>query len=383
MKKSTLMVSAFLVLALLLASCGPADEGEFPAEPGFDGGMGDPAPGEIPGIGTEPAPGDIPETGVEPTLPDDADPTPMLEETPVATEAVPTPDEDETVPVTPAPAEQETDTNGDTGLRGAQVIPETGREAATLLSELLGYQVEDQNGNTLGTVDDFILNMCEAHIVYVVLEADTSLELEDGNMLVFPYETVSLQDGIIDVDQRVIVVSVDAEQFTASPSVRERLDLTTTDWEADIRAHWSEVGRLSNLSTDCNVPVQSGMGENNNTEDSRRQDITRIAYATEVLDMQLVDGNGNLMGQVEEVIVEPESGWLPYVAIRMDNELVLAPFGALNLDEATRDQNLVLLVEPEILENAPRVDSLPHDGLRGEPFEYWNQHVPMTREQLP
>jgi hypothetical protein len=108
--------------------------------------------------------------------------------------------------------------------------------------------------------------------------------------------------------------------------------------------------------------------------------------------MQLQDGNGNLIGQVEEVLVEPESGWLPFMAIRPNEDLqagsglILVPFGALNIaaNEDGATQNLVLLVEPGIFENAPTVDRLPSPGgWEGNAFQYWSQHVPMTREELP
>jgi sporulation protein YlmC with PRC-barrel domain len=374
MKKSIILVSALLVVALILTACGPTDEGEIPPDaPGFGDPMGDPAPGEIPGVGVTPT--------AQLATEEPADPA--MEETPTAA-----PVETETLPATPPPAEEtpaSTPQTGETGegtLRGAQVVPDTGREQATLLSELLGYGIVDQNGTNLGSVDDFILNLCEAHIVYVVLDADPSLNLENGNMAVFPYEIVTLENGVIDVDQRVITVNLASEQFASAPSTNQRFDLATTDWEADIRSHWSEVGRLSNLSTECRVPAAG-------SEDSARQTITRIGYATEVLDMQLQDGNGNLIGQVEEVLVEPESGWLPYMAIRPNENLetgtglLLVPFGALNIttheDGAT--QNLVLLVEPDILENAPTVDSLPvSNGWEGNAFQYWSQHVPMTND---
>jgi sporulation protein YlmC with PRC-barrel domain len=377
MKKSLLLVSALLVVALILTACGPTDEGEIPPDaPGFGDPMGDPAPGEIPGVGATPT------AQLDTEEPAD----PAMEATPTAA-----PVETETLPATPPPAEEtpvttpQTGETGEGALRGAQVVPDTGREQATLLSELLGYQLVDQNGNNLGSVDDFILNICEAHIVYVVLDADPSLNLETGNLAVFPYETITLEGGVIDVEQRSITVNVDSEQFTSAPSTNERFDLITTDWEANIRSHWSEVGRLSNLSTECRVPAAGSQG-------SARQTITRIEYATEVLDMQLQDGNGNLIGQVEEVLVEPESGWLPFMAIRPNEDLqagsslILVPFGALNIaaNEDGATQNLVLLVEPGIFENAPTVDSLPSPGgWEGSAFQYWSQHVPMTREELP
>lgn len=112
-----------------------------------------------------------------------------------------------------------------------------------------------------------------------------------------------------------------------------------------------------------------------------------------MLEAQLQDGAGQPLGQVEEVILLPESGRLQFVAIRLDESLqnggslALVPLRALNVIHPGEDRSgggaasefaLVLLVEQAILENAPSLDTLPNtaeEGWNGESFQYWQEYV--------
>jgi sporulation protein YlmC with PRC-barrel domain len=341
MKKLTIILSLLVVSIFMLAACAPAGEAETP----------------IPG-----APGEAEEGTPDPGTPP-AD---------IATPPVATP--------------------GEPGVRGADIIPPTGRPEATQLSELLDYRVVDAQGEELGSVDDYILNTCEAHIIYMVLDAGQALET-DGDLVIIPFEVVTLGGGVIDVDNQTIVMGMDTAQFDGAPAIDEKPEMTTTEWEDDVRTHWGGVITLSNLTTECRVPVQV---ETEGSQGTERQAITRIAYASDFLQAQVFDGHGEQIGEVEEVILEPESGWMEFTAInpggrlQMGQELIPAPMGALNIrhpeDTDLDELSLVLLVEREVLENAPRVDSrddLVGDGWRSQSFQYWNQHVPMTRDQLP
>jgi sporulation protein YlmC with PRC-barrel domain len=347
MKILTLITSLLAFSLLLLAACGPVDD----TEPQM-GGAATPSPeiGAVPETGEEPAPEAVQpeETGREASVPMELGQV-------------------------------------DLDVRGAHVIPDTGRDSATLLSELLNFQVVDLNGRNLGVVDDFILNMCEAHIIYIVIEADSFLEVQ-GDLLVIPYEAVTLEGGVIDVDSQTIFVNFEISQLEASTAYQERIDLSTTDWETDTRNYWSNMMNLSNLTTECRVPAQDGEG---------RQAIVRIAHASDVLGAEVVNGIGEQVGAVEEVVVAPESGLMRVVAIQTGGllqagqGLAAAPPGAVNIhkdDPGNQgDLVLVLLVEAEVLENAPRIDSLPQTGSawEGSFFNYWSQYLPMTREDLP
>jgi sporulation protein YlmC with PRC-barrel domain len=342
MRKISFAISIMLVSLLLLSACSPTDD----TDPQV-GGAATPRPET----------GAAPDTGAAP-------------EDPAAS-----PD---------APVPQELGQTG-TDIRGAHVIPETGRDNATQLTELLDYRIVDLNGNNLGTVDDYILNMCEAHIIYIVMEADRSLEIE-GDLVIIPYEAVTLEGGVIDVDSQTIFLNFEASQLGGTIAYQDRIDLSNLEWETETRNYWSEMMNLSNLTTECRVPAQNGEG---------RQAIVRIAYATEVLGAELVNGLGEQVGQVEEVVLVPESGLIRFAAIQTGGllqagqALAAAPPGAINIhtdDETAReDLVLVLLVEDEVLENAPRIESLPgtDPAWDGRFFSYWSQYLPMTREDLP
>jgi sporulation protein YlmC with PRC-barrel domain len=324
---------------------------------------------------------------------------------------------------------------GDGGdLRGAEILPATGRARVTRLSALIGFQVQDSNGNSLGTASDYILNMCEAHIVYLVLDADPALQLAGGDRLVIPYEVVTLGGGTIDTEAQAIVLNVDASQLSGAPAAAESPDLTATDWEADVRTFWNEQVTLSNLSTTCRVPpadlqtepggaaatepvvtealetepvvtesleteaveTEATPGESETPQagqaSGERVSVTKITDASEILGMALQSGNGEPLGQVEEVILEPESGRLRYLAVTLDEALeagggtVMVPVRAVNLqaEEGAEAQTLVLLVEPAILQGAPHLASLPaaDDTTWEDPaLEYWSQHVPLGGEE--
>jgi sporulation protein YlmC with PRC-barrel domain len=338
MKKIKILLPV-LVLALVFAACGPADESEPQA-----GELGTPTPE------TEFSPGEAQDPDGEPEL-----------------------EEPSAIQVPPELGQT------DPGLRGANVLPETGRDTATQLTVLLDYQVKDQNGENLGQVADYVLNMCEAHIIYIIVQANQSLDVE-GDFIIIPYEAVTLEGGVIDVDSQNIFVNFTMSQFTGTAAYQDHPDLSTTGWEDETRYFWSELMNLSNLTTECRVPAQEGEG---------RQVIVRIAYASEVIGAELVNGRNEHVGEIEEVIVVPESGLMRFSAISTGQGMIAAPPGALNIqangDSQTDDLTLVLLVEDGVLVNAPRVENLPElePSWEARFFDYWSQHLPMTREDLP
>jgi sporulation protein YlmC with PRC-barrel domain len=255
------------------------------------------------------------------------------------------------------------------------------------------------------------LNLCEAHILYIVLEPDAAFaDIAEGEAILIPYEAVSVYDGEVSADDQQIVVNLEIDQLKGAPSFAEAdLDLSVIDWENEVITYWSGIDVNLTLTSECRVasPNLGGQSQPAATPRATAQATTaapnatpaagdnmtvvnKIAYASDVLVAQVKDGNGKLLGQVEEVIVTPETGKLDFVAVRVDDtlmqgsQLVLVPLRALNLPEPGADQiNLVLLVDTEILKNAPAINDLPDDfgeGWDNDAFDYWSQHVQMTRE---
>lgn len=270
----------------------------------------------------------------------------------------------------------------------------------TRLSALLNYQVLDGDNHSLGTASEFVLNLCEAHLLYMVVDVDPALNLPGGNRLLIPYEVASLGNGVTDVDQQAIRLEVDRAALSSAPAFSDTLDLAEVSWEADLRAYWADQATLSRLSTACEVPAPGAEtaypGPNDQATASPAAGtmmLTRIAYASQVLGMQLQDGDGRPVGQVEEVIVEPESGWLRFLLVRLDQPdqagqaYAAVPLRAVNLGTTNGQEAalLVLVVDREVLDNAPGLPAVPDpsdDSWESPAMEYWGQQIPLV-DSLP
>ncbi len=353
----------------VLPDTGGSLETELPDSPG--GALGTALPtggtGGTGGLSTAEPATDFPTEAADATRPET---TPMETLGPGAGE---TPSGAET----PEVAATDTMTGTQEQIWNAEILPETGRNEATLLSNLLGYELVGSDGGAWGTVSDYIVNWCEAHILYMVVDAGSAAGVEGGRMLV-PYEVVTLQDGIIDVEQRTITVNLDASQLSGAPAYDDDLDLASLDWEGEVQSFWSGLGPI-NLTSECNVEAPA------TGEDSQGGAVTvnKIAYASELLGAELQTGNGDALGSVEDYVIEPESGQLMYALLQAGGGegVVPVPIRALNIPDPGTGEgvHLILLVEQNILDSAPRYPSIEgSDGnWSGEALEYWRQYVPL------
>ena len=114
----------------------------------------------------------------------------------------------------------------------------------------------------------------------------------------------------------------------------------------------------------------------------------RLALASRVLTADLQEGNGRVLGAVQDIAIVPETGRTHYLVVETTETVqgtgrqVALPPGAVNVSyESGREQPvLVLLVDTNLLQDAPEFDqenTWTDDGW----FNFWSPHVPLTREQ--
>jgi sporulation protein YlmC with PRC-barrel domain len=410
MKKWTVLLSAVLVFVLVLSACAAPDEGDdigTPANETF-------VPNEQPG-------------GEQPLDPQQlATPTLMSPETlePVETD---TPDTAATQPAGTQPV------GG-----GAQIIPSTGGQSLNQLSTLMGYQVIDRDGALIGVVNDFIINLCAEHLLYIVVDVDAALPAEASQALI-PYELVTVQNGSIHGDEQTIQININASDLTSVPDYDAGMvTMREGIWEADVMAFWS-THMTQSLTTECRVspfqvdeldsatgtpdapsttvvpttpeapavtptlpgtvtiPVQPTQTPSvNGSEEADRVSGTRLVLASLLVQAELEDGNGQPMGTVVDAVIVPETGLIRYLAVELhqaqqaqaEGELVLVPVRAVNVQyegQSGNNPQLVLLVEADVLLNAPSITALAEveQGFSAEAYNYWNQYVPLTEEEQP
>jgi sporulation protein YlmC with PRC-barrel domain len=135
----------------------------------------------------------------------------------------------------------------------AEIQPKEMRTKLTHLSNLIGYQVLDENGDKLGVASDYIVNTCETYIIYILMEPVASLNFTPGSRVVVPFEAVTINSGVLDAQNKTIQLRLVSGQFSGAPTFPAGQQLTPTDWEGAVRAFWSNIVRIGKLATSCNV----------------------------------------------------------------------------------------------------------------------------------
>jgi sporulation protein YlmC with PRC-barrel domain len=236
----------------------------------------------------------------------------------------------------------------------AEIRPSEMRDHLTRLSNLLNFQVVDEAGAELGTASNYIINTCETYIIYFALSPKDVPNISAGSQVIIPFESITINSGVLDAQNRLIQLYLTPDQISNAPTGSEGQNLLPTDWEAGVRDYWSQVFRLSNLTTECRVAASGG----------GTVSLHKIAYATDLLGAELQDGLQNVLGMVREAILEPESGKLGFyiVSLRDGQGLVLVPLSAVNIPREAlvpgSKINLVLLTKNDVLINAPRIDTI-------------------------
>ena len=232
--------------------------------------------------------------------------------------------------------------------QAAGIEPIAMRTKLTHLANLIGYEVVDKKGNKLGVASDYIINTCETYIIYILIQPDASLHIASGNLIVIPFEAVTINSGVLNAEKKTIQLQLSPAQFSGTPTLTPLQQLTPTDWEGPVRDFWMKSVRVGVLKSSCNTSGGPSY---------------KVAYATQLLGVQLYDGRKALLGEVQDAILEPESGQFSFYIVKpaKGSGLVMVPMGNTNIPKEAlmpgATLSLVLLAQPEVFWGAPRITS--------------------------
>jgi sporulation protein YlmC with PRC-barrel domain len=232
--------------------------------------------------------------------------------------------------------------------QAAGIQPASMRTKLTHLANLIGYEVVDARGNKLGVASDYIVNTCETYIIYILMQPDASLHIASGNLVVIPFEAVTINSGVLNAQKKSIQLQLSPDQFSGAPTLTPLQQLTPTDWEGAVRDFWMKAVRVGVLKSSCNTVGGPSY---------------KVAYATQLLGVKLYDGNKVLLGEVQDAILEPESGQFSFYIVKptKGSGLVMVPMGNTNIPKEAllpgATLTLVLLAQPDVFWGAPRITS--------------------------
>lgn len=252
-----------------------------------------------------------------------------------------------------------------TQSQAAEIRPANMRTELTHLSNYIGYKVLDNNGDVLGVAADYIVNTCETYIIYILMEPAAGLGFPADSLVAIPFEAVTINSGVLDAENKTIQLRLVPEQIKNAPTLTAGQDLTPTDWEAAVRTFWKRSVRIGVLQTSCNVPDGP---------------VYKVTYATRLLGVKLYDGQNVLLGEVQEAILEPESGKIAFYIIKpaSGEGLVMVRIGVTNIPREALNPGgaltLELLSDPKLFWDAPRISGIAEAddvGLQSTMRNYW------------
>lgn len=193
-------------------------------------------------------------------------------------------------------------------------------------SNLLDYDVYNEQGEQWGEVDDLAVGLDNEQVLYMIMSFGGFLDIGDESIAV-PIEFVALTPN-----ENAVTLNVDEEMLATAPNIN--------------LSNWTEV-----LSEEFDTTELDEFWDTTMVFDD--QSVVRATY---LLDNEVLDQDTAVWGEVEDMIINLENGNIEYVVLSSENflapdEYLAVPLAALTLD-ATADVFL-LNVEQEVLGSAP------------------------------
>jgi sporulation protein YlmC with PRC-barrel domain len=144
-------------------------------------------------------------------------------------------------------------------------VPVTGDDSPNRLSNLMGYDVWNQNGDQIGTVNDMVLDFDNSSIPYVVVGTGGFLGLGEKKVLV-PWKMLKVQTGGNGTagDKNAFVYSGDQDLYKNFPeadlsTLLPGTGLTAKNWDATIKNYWQNAGNGAANGLATNTPSAADM----------------------------------------------------------------------------------------------------------------------------
>ena len=364
-KKIPLLFSLLMVFALVLSACASGDNtgNETPGAGttlGTDDGLGN----EGTGLGTTGTDDSL--GGIQTTPMATVDNLPGTGETPVVTEPVVT-EPVATEPAATAPVVGDTTATAIPGQVGqAEFVDRVG--------EVLGRNIVSSEDTTeeIGQVDSLLVDSQSGQIVYAIVSAGSVLDLEN-DLVAIPWSQLQLNQNLNNGLDQTGTTATEAVTGTAEATNNDLVELNNNEI-----VYLGSIDSLRNAPSFAEEDLGQGMvAEELDTELSgywsnevaslpqTGADASLMRLA-DVHNVQLVDANGEDLGDVQDMILDPQAGNITYVVwasggfLGIGEDLTLIPFEKLSWQTEADGEvsHFILNADQETLQGAPHIANL-------------------------
>jgi len=261
-------------------------------------------------------------------------------------------------------------------------------------SELLGYDVQNFEGEDLGSIQDAMISLQDGCIDYMILSFGGILGLGDTQFLI-PWRALT-----VDPANERVILNVEPEVLDNAPSfdVDNLPDFNMPDWDAEARTFWEGINltpettgtatmtdtitmtgttgaagdQTAGMGNPCAGALAGFAAEAADTTASETTTDTagttagievetpRVSRLSELLDFDVTNASGEDLGDIEDLMIDWRQDRVVYAILSFGGILGLGEkWFPIPLDQITLDpleQRFVFDAEPERLEAAPGFD---------------------------
>jgi len=183
-----------------------------------------------------------------------------------------------------------------TGTPGASGIPVTGQANSDRLSNELKFTVLDQSGKQVGKVDDMVLNLSKAQVLYVIVSAEKKIAV--------PWAFLKLGTGSTSestsAEHNAFILQTDTDTLRSAPVFDIKnmpvLGAEPDSWDISFRKYWNKGGAASGSSTPSPAGTTTVVTETAATATSSNTTGTGSATSTSAASSSTSQGATSVQG---------------------------------------------------------------------------------------
>ncbi len=228
--------------------------------------------------------------------------------------------------------------------------PMKGGMACHKASDVIGTNIMNAQNDTVGEVEDLIIDPTSGRIDYAVISLDVKGAKDQWYAV--PFSTLAMrmpngEKGDMKKDRGEFTLNVDAAKMESAPGFSKDKwpDVNAPAWRTDVEKYYGSTKRMSDSSTSGDAKGQ-----------------VRAIRASKLLDQNLVTTSNDKIGDIEELALDPQNARVSYVVVSsggflgMGDKMHAIPWAAVRASPGTgkdAPENLVVDVTKERLQKSP------------------------------
>ncbi|PQO46578.1 PRC-barrel domain-containing protein [Blastopirellula marina] len=247
------------------------------------------------------------------------------------------------------------------------VETDTNRAAVTRIarraSDVQGMRIENEAGESLGTVRDLVIDTDQARVKYIAVSYGGFLGL-GSKLFAVPFNAFEYRPATQD-EKAVLLLNLDETTLRKAPGfdADNWPNMASPEFASTIDRHYGDRERKGGVSIQAG-PIGIRVGGERDTAPQKPSNPQAIERAADLLGMKVVNNADEKVGTIHDLMIDMTNGTVRYAALSVGglagigDSLYAVPMSSFAVKHNPEDgvNELVLNVNPETLRNSKGFD---------------------------